>query len=732
MLDDKVVNKEFKVSDATLDIEREINKLISELIQLLSLYRPEVILKKFSEEEIGRLFSNKILGIWDSNELNRYTEYIQSLLVSTSIEFKNSKLEEDDFENLKNHLDRIFKLTDNYWFTFEIIDGHTEIEKDSNLSLDIIEAQFMYRVRGDRYPVLDKEYFQLLLEPHEDIFKEIFQLSVESIISGFEALKKSLYDNFNRIPIEILKEWKRFKELSEKKQKEYFEKKESNEELIRISELLGGLKRFEVKSITNWTDLFVNSLAFNLSEDSNFANHTRYKYWPTVDLPIKQRPFIILNEIVYCFDYYSFVDNFYRSLQKMVKRIKPEYKWSDIQMYASESATVKIFKEILPTCSIYQSNYYKSTDCNDYAENDLLILYNDIGFIIEVKAGSFVYTAPFEDFSQHIESYKSLLEKASKQASRMQNYIGELPCRNIKITNSNHSDVIDIDFSRIKKLYKIAVTVEQMTTMTAKSDKLAFLKNMKDIWCISIVDLLTIKHIIKSPFVFLDFIQNRFIALKNDSLYFNDELDHLEAYMIYSNYNKRLLLNAGRTKIMAVHGHKNIDQHMMFLNENFPQNIDKGFNFPNIYRELLNVETGVVCDNKLCVLRYILSFSRKNRNLLGKAYGYIKRKNLWNKLCYIEGLNLNVILQKNGNANLVGFENSWGFNNSRILGIECDNLGNIVDYDCYSANSSIDINILHIITNEDLININCSTTERNDYCPCGSSKKYKKCCGRFA
>ncbi|RGZ20604.1 hypothetical protein DW997_09420, partial [Veillonella sp. AM51-8BH] len=85
----------------------------------------------------------------------------------------------------------------------------------------------MYRVRGDRYPVLDKEYFQLLLEPHEDIFKEIFQLSVESIISGFEALKKSLYDNFNRIPIEILKEWKRFKELSEKKQKEYFEKKES-------------------------------------------------------------------------------------------------------------------------------------------------------------------------------------------------------------------------------------------------------------------------------------------------------------------------------------------------------------------------------------------------------------------------------------------------------------------------------------------------------------------------
>lgn len=223
MLNDKIVNKEFKVSDATLEIEREINELISELLKLLSLYKPEVILKKFSEEEIGRLFRNKIQGIWDSNELHRYTEYIQSLLVSTSLKFENLELEEDSFKNLKNHLDRIFELTDTYWFTFKTSDSY--LEKDSTLSLDIIEAQFMYHVRGDRYPVLDKEYLQLLLEAHEDMFKELFQMSVESIISGFEALKKSLYDDFNRIPIEMLKEWKRFKDLSKKKQLEYFEKK---------------------------------------------------------------------------------------------------------------------------------------------------------------------------------------------------------------------------------------------------------------------------------------------------------------------------------------------------------------------------------------------------------------------------------------------------------------------------------------------------------------------------
>lgn len=732
MFNDKIVNKQFKETDATIEIECEINELITELIGFLSLYKPEAILKAFSEYEISRLFYNRMVEQWDINELHRYTEYIQSLFVSTSIKFQNLELEQENFTKLKLYIDRVFELIDKYWYTFKLLDSSLQKEIASDLSLDIIEAQFMYRVRGDRYPALDNEYFQLLLMPHEDLFEEIFEMSVESIISGFEALKKSLFDNFNSISIEMLKEWERFKSLSKKKQKEYFERKSSNAEINRIGKLLGGFSRFEVQSVTNWKESFIQSLSFNLDEDKRFSQHNHYKFWPIVDLPIKQRPFITINDIVYCFDYYSFVDNFYRALQKMVKRVKPNYNWSDMQMYASESAVVEIFNEILPDCNIYQSNYYKSSDCNDYAENDLLILYNDTAFIIEVKAGSFVYTAPFEDFSQHIKSYKTLLEKASKQASRMQEYIGELPCSQVTLTNSDHSDHINIDFTRIKQIYKIVVTVEQMTTMTAKIDKLSFLDNMTDVWCISIVDLLTIKHIIKSPFIFLDFIKNRFIALNNDSLYFNDELDHLEAYMLNPTYNKSLSLNGGKTKIMAMDGHKNIDQYMMFLNENYPQNVDNGFNLPNIYREMLNINRGIVSDSKLCILRYILSFSRDDKNLFGRACEYIKKENLWNKLCYIKSLNLTIILRKNKDIKLVEFENSWGFNNNRILEIKYSKVNRVVDYACYSSKYPINENNLYTISNENLSNINCSTIERNDYCPCGSNKKYKKCCGRYA
>ena len=179
-------------------------------------------------------------------------------------------------------------------------------------------------------------------------------------------------------------------------------------------------------------------------------------------------------------------------------------------------------------------------------------------------------------------------------------------------------------------------------------------------------------------------------------------------------------------------GHKNIDQYMMFLNENYPQNVDNGFNLPNIYREMLNINRGIVSDSKLCILRYILSFSRDDKNLFGRACEYIKKENLWNKLCYIKSLNLTIILRKNKDIKLVEFENSWGFNNNRILEIKYSKVNRVVDYDCYSSKYPINENNLYTISNENLSNINCSTIERNDYCPCGSNKKYKKCCGRYA
>lgn len=65
-----------------------------------------------------------------------------------------------------------------------------------------------------------------------------------------------------------------------------------------------------------------------------------------------------------------------------------------------------IFAQMLPGCTIHTDNYYpQNGSLKNLAENDIIIVYNDVMLIVEVKAGSFVYTPPFTDFENHIKSY---------------------------------------------------------------------------------------------------------------------------------------------------------------------------------------------------------------------------------------------------------------------------------------------------------------------------------------
>lgn len=56
-------------------------------------------------------------------------------------------------------------------------------------------------------------------------------------------------------------------------------------------------------------------------------------------------------------------------------------------------------------------------------ENDIIIIFQNSLFIIEVKAGSFPASPPITDFNAHIEAYRKLAETADSQCSRTLEYI---------------------------------------------------------------------------------------------------------------------------------------------------------------------------------------------------------------------------------------------------------------------------------------------------------------------
>lgn len=94
------------------------------------------------------------------------------------------------------------------------------------------------------------------------------------------------------------------------------------------------------------------------------------------------------------------------------------------------------------------------------------MVYADALLIVEVKAGSFVFTSPITDFEHHIESYKSLIEKADHQCKNTYDY---LICRpEPTLHNSDGSVKASIDMSKISNVFMIAVTIDNMNELPQK------------------------------------------------------------------------------------------------------------------------------------------------------------------------------------------------------------------------------------------------------------------------
>lgn len=74
---------------------------------------------------------------------------------------------------------------------------------------------------------------------------------------------------------------------------------------------------------------------------------------------------------------------------------------------------MKYFNNILIDKQCYVKNYYSYN--NKILENDILIVYDNNVFIIEVKAGSFTPELASDDLDSHKEALKNLIEKANEQ-----------------------------------------------------------------------------------------------------------------------------------------------------------------------------------------------------------------------------------------------------------------------------------------------------------------------------
>lgn len=732
-----------------LEINNEIEKIKEDILkcnplQLLS-FSANITLLDFITTSS---YPEKI-----NTNINRSTEFIQSIFVSSpsSITKSNYINSTDKFQNIIESIDKLHTKIAEFYFSYaeNIKDLYPDIEEQTIEAL--IESQLMYLVRGKRYQFFEMDYYNSLLIEHNDIFLELFGIDSSAIISGIKNIQYSLSQGFLDSYTNLYSSFKKF-QSGDKDIQTFSDDKDFKESIDKIF----GTDLRNIAKVTNWPESLLKELSWDLNDSQvNFFNNSTFSGWPVTYLPVFQRPFIKIDNQYYCFDYYVFIDYFYRVLQKTITRLKPQYRWSDNQQIASEKMVENIFKTILPNCITYTSNYYPiNNSSKNFAENDLLVKYDEILIIVEVKAGSFIYTTPMEDFENHIESYKSLIEKADHQCNRTLAYLQQN--ESAKIYTQNHNIKATIDMKNISKIYMISVTIDNINTFAAKAEKLNFLKLSNSTISIGVDDLMAYKKYFDSPLTFLHFLEQRMLATKEKKLILNDELDHLGMYIKHNHY-PLALQNTENYDRVNFHGYRSdLDRYFNSLYHAQSNIIKPTQPLPTLFKEIINWLDNANIKNRVMMANFLLDFSQESKEQLSASVLSVIEKQNYSKImtpilsagvgkdalrftCFINQKNINEFTEKRKRdytlASLYRDKDDDRYlidlylnqdNKIRKVFIQKFYKKDILPYEKNAIKKLSD----------ELAEKRCIKFKknlkrkigRNELCPCGSGLKYKKCC----
>ena len=454
------------------------------------------------------------------------------------------------------------------------------------------------------------------MPPHSDVLIELFGVSAEQIINGLERLEYSLSQGLADAWMDLGKRYDEFCKSVDMGIEPETAINEAKDVVIPVLAKVLGESLNDISHVTGWDARLLNALSLCIGECDTFFDGSEFSGWPIMELPTKKRPFIKIDGIFYAFDYFSLFDNIYRALQKAIFRLKPEYvdTWNKRQNLVSEDMVKALFLHLLPGATAFTENYYPvGSSLKQMNENDLLIVYENYLFIIEIKAGSFPQTPPISDFDAHVKAYTKLVQEADSQCSRTIKYINEH--QPALFYDAEKQDKFKIEkLSEYKDVYTFSVTVDNFNEFAAKAEKLSFINLSSKTIVISYDDLLSYERYFDSPIYFLHYLKQRKAAIDIPQIAVNDELDHLGMYIHHNMYSITASQFSSENRIAWNGYRKDLDYyfnrlHMPELNAVKPVQ-DMPLEMSNIIHLLENGTR----KNKIDIAHFLLNLSSEGRN----------------------------------------------------------------------------------------------------------------------
>lgn len=441
--------------------------------------------------------------------------------------------------------------------------------KDGVFGPDTAEIEFRAKtnwvmLRGNRYQVLEGEFYRYVLAPHDDALREVYGIGAADIAEGFQAMADATRSGHADAITEMMKQFEAAQAFAAVQNKPLEDVIEAwvavdPEQSKAARRAMDDMFRGGIANVSCHTKLpptLLADLAYRRGEETEFFSTGDFAGTPYRTLPARKKPLIQLESDYYAVDPCFTRDAGYRALLYNLLQRKPNYKktFEDRQKAMSEGAFADILVAQLPGATVLQEVYYKDPASKQWSENDTLILVDDVLFLVEAKAGAAATIAsPALDFGRHAQSVQDLVLKAYKQCERFFNYLNsadEVPLYHL--VDGKYEECCRVRHSNYRVMVPIGLTVESFSPFSTYCKELPQIEPLLGkhaFVSLSIDDLFVLKRFLPTPGAFAHYMEVRQAVAGIRRAHLFDEFDHLGAYLKKNRFDLDIADQLKREKV---------------------------------------------------------------------------------------------------------------------------------------------------------------------------------------
>ncbi|MEP4191006.1 MAG: hypothetical protein ABJN51_08005, partial [Sneathiella sp.] len=189
-------------------------------------------------------------------------------------------------------------------------------------------------LRGNRYQVLEEEFYRYVLTPHDDILKELYGVGADNIAEGFQAMANATRSGHVNAISEMMKQFEAAQNFADANEKPLEDIMEAwgakNEEQLNVADrAIDDMFRGGIANVSQHTKLppmLLADLAYARGEETEFFATGDFVGTPYRTLPARKKPLIQLESDYYAVDPCFARDVGYRALLFNLLQRKPGYK----------------------------------------------------------------------------------------------------------------------------------------------------------------------------------------------------------------------------------------------------------------------------------------------------------------------------------------------------------------------------------------------------------------------